>query len=122
MDELLNAFDDEQKTENMTDGILCVRSSDEACIKRWGQKRFEEEWKKIGFDTIWNWKGPIYPCRVYLRHCLLSIQKQGDKYLDDFMKNTFLYDRETTIKKYMDAHPDIYDAVVPDSLKNRYNG
>ena len=76
----------------------------------------------MGLNTIWNWKDEIYPCRVYLRHCLLSIQKQGQFALDDFMNNTFLYDRKTSIKQYMDKNPDIYDEIVPSSLKNRYNG
>lgn len=117
LDDLINTFESKH-----VKGVLCIRSTDNEYIKRWGQDKFDKEWKSMGLDTIWNWKGEIYPCRVYLRHCLLSIQKQGQFALDDFMNNTFLYDRKTSIKQYMDKNPDIYDAIVPSALKNRYNG
>ena len=71
---------------------------------------------------VWDWQGEIYPCRVYLRHCLLAVKKQGDNVLQNFMETTYLYDRKTTIKEYMDKNPGIWDEIPPESLKYRYNG
>ena len=118
LDDLINTFESKQ-----IEGILCVRSTDNDYIKRWGQEKFDSEWKSVGFNTIWHWNDEvIYPCRVYLRHCLLSIGKQGDFALNDFMNNTFLSDRKTSIKQYMEKNPDIYDELVPIALQYRYNG
>ena len=119
LDELIDKIDGNTK---YIEGIVCIRSTDMDYIKRWGQDKFDKEWVDIGLDTIWHWKDEIYPCRVYLRHCLLSIQKQGQFALDDFMDNTFLYDRKTTIRQYMQQNPDIYHETVPIALQNRYNG
>eukprot|EP01084_Bolivina_argentea_P165867 288083_1 len=114
VNELLNIFVANNGDEYIR-GLLCVRSTDDDYIKTHGQSKFDKEWKSVGLNTIWHWDGAIYPCRVYLRHCLLSIKKQGQFALDDFMNNTFLYDRQTTIKQYMDANPEIYNETVPSS-------
>ena len=106
-------------------GWLCCKGTDEMCFEKWSQEKFDKEWKIYGIDTIWNWvekHGPIYPCRVYLRHCLLACKKQGQHVLDDFMKNTYLYDRKTTIKEYMEKNPDIWHEKPPKHLESRYNG
>jgi len=51
--------------------------ADEQFIKRWGRSHFEERYVANGIDSIWNFTGKILPCRVYLRHCILAVSKQG---------------------------------------------
>ena len=73
---------------------------------------------------VWDWEqtDEIFPCRVYLRHCLLATKKQGDDVFQNFIENTYLNDRKTTIKQYLTKKPKIWDAEPPEALANRYNG
>mmetsp|Transcript_15168 Transcript_15168/g.51156 ORF Transcript_15168/g.51156 Transcript_15168/m.51156 type:complete len:82 (-) Transcript_15168:324-569(-) len=75
-----------------------------------------------GLSTIWNWQGEILPCRVYLRHCVLACSKAGEEVKEDFLVNTFLWDRKTTIKEYLQANPSIMEEEPPESLRHRYSG
>ncbi|GAB5353508.1 hypothetical protein AAMO2058_000042000 [Amorphochlora amoebiformis] len=109
-------------TGNTVTALACTRGSDRLFIERWGEERFNKKYREIGIDTIWNVKGPIYPCRVYLRHCVLAVQKQGKDVLDDFLDNTFLYDRKTTVRQHLASGSDILAEKPPPSLSNRYNG
>jgi hypothetical protein len=81
--------------------------------------------------------------QVYLRHCLLAVEKLGqvrvvelvfaaglgadgvgvlqDVY-EDFVTTTFLGDRKTTIKEYIEANPTIMLEQPPPHLADRYSG
>mmetsp|Transcript_16380 Transcript_16380/g.40382 ORF Transcript_16380/g.40382 Transcript_16380/m.40382 type:complete len:83 (+) Transcript_16380:706-954(+) len=59
---------------------------------------------------------------VYLRHCVLAVQKQGNEVLDDFLDHTFLYDRKTTIRNHLESNDGIMKEKPPESLMSRYNG
>lgn len=41
---------------------------------------------------------------------------------NDFVTTTFLGDRKTTIKQYIDANPSVMSELPPPHLINRYNG
>lgn len=105
-------------------GIVCKRSTDEAYIKRWGKKNFEENYGKYGIDTIWNWSedSGLRPCAVYLRHCYLAAKGMGDECLQSFLDDTFLVDRETTIREYLKTHPEVLETLPPPALAERYGG
>mmetsp|Transcript_26731 Transcript_26731/g.37294 ORF Transcript_26731/g.37294 Transcript_26731/m.37294 type:complete len:178 (+) Transcript_26731:279-812(+) len=105
-----------------TNALACSRGSDEQFIEKWGRRHFEERYLANGISSIWNFKGKILPCRVYLRHCVLAVQKQGKSTLDDFLDNTYLFDRKTTIRKYLGENPEIMKEEPPSSLATRYNG
>ncbi|TYZ63104.1 hypothetical protein PybrP1_004618 [[Pythium] brassicae (nom. inval.)] len=64
----------------------------------------------------------ILPCRVYLRHCLLAVEKLGAEVSSDFADTTFLGDRATTIREYVAANPSIMDEQPPAHLVGRYSG
>ncbi|OQR81771.1 hypothetical protein THRCLA_11419 [Thraustotheca clavata] len=113
--------------------LMCLRWTDEGLVEKHGQAFFDEKYRAHGLETVWGW-GPesgILPCRVYLRHCLLSVEKLGevesridisDAVYNDFVENSFLGDRKTTIKEYITKHPEIMDARPPPSLIGRYSG
>ena len=105
-------------------GILCCRSTDEKYIKLWGQKRFDENYKKYNIDTIWNWgkDSGLRPCGPYLRHCVLAAKKMGPVCFDSFLDETFLVDRKTTIRSYLRQYPHVMDTLPPPELQQRYGG
>lgn len=105
-------------------GILCCRSTDENYIKLWGQARFDENYKKYNIDTIWNWKidSDLKPCGPYLRHCVLAAKNMGEECYDSFLDDTFLVDRKTTIRSYLDQNPHVMETLPPPELQKRYGG
>jgi hypothetical protein len=105
-------------------GILCTCSSDETYVQRWGQERFDKQYKQYGVDTIWHWatESGLRPCAVYLRHCYLAAQAMGDLCFTSFLDETFLVDRKTTIREYIAQHPEVLETEPPESLKERYSG
>lgn len=59
---------------------------------------------------------------MYLRHCLLAVKKLGQDVYDDFVTTTYLGDRSTTIKEYVEAKPSIMLERPPPHLVDRYSG
>ncbi|KUF96797.1 hypothetical protein AM588_10008542 [Phytophthora nicotianae] len=59
---------------------------------------------------------------VYLRHCLLAVKKLGQDVYDDFVATTYLGDRATSIKEYIEANPSIMLERPPPHLVDRYSG
>ena len=120
-------------------GIICLRSTDEAYLAQWGQAHWESQYLKYGVNTIWNWgkDSGLRPCSVYLRHCVLASwncggAKNGSWSSDDsitgglcydsFLDDTYLVDRETTIRDYLKQFPDVMATGPPESLRERYGG
>ncbi|KAF4034402.1 hypothetical protein GN244_ATG13608 [Phytophthora infestans] len=86
------------------EALMCTRWSDDEYIAKRGQD------------------SGILPCRVYLRHCLLAVKKLGQDVYDDFVTTTYLGDRSTTIKEYVEAKPSIMLERPPLHLVDRYSG
>jgi hypothetical protein len=105
-------------------GILCARGSDEEFLRRWGQDYFDKEYGQYGIKTIWNWdeNSGLRPCAIYLRHCTLAAQAMGDVCYQSFLDETFLVDRKTTIRSYLEENPQVMDAKPPPELEIRYGG
>lgn len=105
-------------------GILCLRSSDDKYIQQWGQERFEQKFQKWGLSTIWNWPldSNIRPCATYLRHCVLAAKGMGGVCYDSFLDDTYLVDRKTTIRTYLEQNPQIMTTLPPPELAERYCG
>jgi len=106
-------------------GTLCTRYTDEGFVERWGKDRFEENYGKYGIETIWGWErnSGLRPCRVYLRHCYLAAHSMGQECFDSFLDETFLVDRTTTIREYIQRHPGLIENTVPPpGFEERYSG
>ena len=111
-------------SEKVKMGVLCTRSTDEAYITKWGQDHFDLHYKKFGIDTIWNFSkdSGLRPCAVYLRHCVLAAQSMGDECYNSFLDETFLVDRTTTVREYLQQYPDTLNTLPPPELASRYGG
>eukprot|EP00928_Gymnodinium_smaydae_P085887 TRINITY_DN69603_c0_g1_i1.p1 TRINITY_DN69603_c0_g1~~TRINITY_DN69603_c0_g1_i1.p1 ORF type:complete len:223 (+),score=31.76 TRINITY_DN69603_c0_g1_i1:50-718(+) len=106
------------------EGMLCCRSTTDACISRWGEENFKKLYVPLGLDKIWEWSvdSGLRPCRVYLRHCVLAAEKLADVGHASFLDETFLCDRKTTVRSYLAAHPEVMLTAPPESLRERYSG
>jgi hypothetical protein len=116
-------------------GIMCTAPIDggdgshidSVYTRRWGIEKYDAACKKWNLTGIWTY-GPdsgIEPCSVYLRHCFLAAEKLDQVtpgVLDSFLDETFLADRQTTIRQYISANPGVLQVLPPDSLIGRYSG
>eukprot|EP00850_Spirogloea_muscicola_P000926 SM000003S11171 [mRNA] locus=s3:1301208:1307351:- [translate_table: standard] len=90
--------------------VRCQGSEDE----------YHRRYGRYGIDKIWI--DDILPCRVYLRHCVLAAETLGKEACDSFLDATFLADRTTTIRQYLDSNPSIMTELPPPALQERYGG
>lgn len=104
--------------------LMCVCSNDEAFVAKWGQERYEQGYKVHGIPYIWGWPfdSGLRPCPTYLRHCALAAEKMGEECSASFLDETYLVDRKTTIRTYLNAHPEVMATLPPPSLAERYSG
>jgi hypothetical protein len=117
-------FEDTASKEGASHALMCIRSTDEIFIEKWGQDRFDKLFRHYGIETIWGWSkdSGIRPCPVYLRHCYLAAQSMGDICLNSFLDESYLVDRTTTIRQYLDQYPAVLLVQPPPELAIRYNG
>ena len=122
--EELDGGDSVHGGEQSKKGILCARSTDATYLDRWDQARFDDHFTRYGIDSIWNWTpdSGLRPCAVYLRHCYLAAKNAGNVCLDSFLDETFLVDRTTTIRQYLEKYPDVLQCKPPADLEERYSG
>ena len=124
--EIVDFISLESGSNDRGEGIICTSSSDEVYFQRWGEERFKTRYGPHGITSIWNdWNVPdsgILPCSVYLRHVYLAAQKAGDHMLDSLLDETYLVDRTTTVRQYVDANPEVLSTPPPQSLVGRYSG
>jgi len=64
----------------------------------------------------------LRPCATYLRHCVLASINMGKLCHDSFLDDTYLVDRETTIRSYLEKYPEIMNTSPPPELRERYGG
>jgi hypothetical protein len=117
-------FEDTGNTRGASHALMCVRSTDEIFIEKWGQERFDKSFRHYGIHSIWGWSkdSGIRPCPVYLRHCYLAAKSMGDICLNSFLDESYLVDRTTTIRQYLEHYPDVLFVQPPPELAVRYNG
>ncbi|KAK6772761.1 hypothetical protein RDI58_027999 [Solanum bulbocastanum] len=104
--------------------VICARYSDEEYLKnrcKGDKDIYFQRYGRYNIDKIW--RDDIFPCRVYLRHCVLAAQNLCDLAYDNFLDHTFLGDRRTTIREYLSTTGSgIMDEEPPELLKERYGG
>jgi hypothetical protein len=114
-------------------GMICAQSTDEIYFRKWGSDHFQKHFGDYGISTIWNWPrgeesggsdlGFLRPCAIYLYHCHLAAQNMGPACYESFLNETFLVDRTTTLRQYLQEYPRlIQEIVVPPELQDRYCG
>ncbi|PUZ66400.1 hypothetical protein GQ55_3G305000 [Panicum hallii var. hallii] len=104
--------------------VVCARYSDEEYFKErcQGSKEiYNQRYGRFNIDKIW--RDDILPCRLYLRHCVLAAKNLGEPAYSNFLDHTYLGDRKTTIREYLDTTgAGILEEEPPESLKSRYSG
>jgi len=106
-------------------GLACVGSADDAVYtQRWGKEKYDLMLSKHSLPSIWSSHDhkDILPCSVYLRHCVLASRGRSEACQKSFLDETFLADRVTTIRQYLEAHPEVMLTQPPPSLIGRYSG
>lgn len=108
----------------LSEGILCTASTDEKYLKRWGEERFENNYGQYGVSTIWGFAkdSALRPCSIYLRHCVLASKSMGPECHDSFLDDTFLVDRATTLREYLEKNPLVMTTEPPPDMAVRYGG
>ena len=118
--------------------VICCRWNDEDYRRtRCPPDVFQQKFGRHGIEKVYrsdNLRSDTYlndtlsrddilPCRVYLRHCYLAAKNLiSPVALDNFLDNSFLGDRETTIREYLNRHPEILTTEPPASVAPRYSG
>jgi len=101
--------------------LICARFSDEEYkSKRCPPEEWQKRYVQYGVDRVW--RDDVLPCRVYLRHCALSAKTLCAEAYENFLDNTFLADRVTTIRTHLINEPGIMEELPPPELAERYSG
>ena len=48
------------------------------------------------------WNRPDLPAKTYLEHCLAAARELGSDYVGNFLDTSFLHDRETSVRSYLE--------------------
>lgn len=105
------------------EALACGKYSDEEYrdIRLKGDdEEYYETYGRWGIDKIW--RDDIFPCRLYLRHCVLAAKSHGKEVEDNFLDHTFLGDRKTTIREWLERNQKIMEELPPPHLAGRYTG
>jgi hypothetical protein len=98
-------------------GVLCAASSD---------ARLPAELAVApGLPHVWDWAqdSGLLPADLYLRHCLLAMQKVGGEAEYSFLHDTTLVDRATTLNQYLEsAREQVMASRPPVALAERFGG
>lgn len=105
----------------VTRQVVCGASTDEHYRStRCPAEEWERRWGVHGISSVWC--DDVLPCRVYLRHCVLAAKGFCQEAYESFLDNTYLADRSTTIRQYLQQRPEIMDEPPPPELVGRYSG
>jgi len=85
---------------------------------------------KLMFPSIWNWPRDcgLLPANIYLRHCLLAVEKASDiRALISFRTETWLADRTTRLEDYLRqddnrVYEEVMQSIPPPYLARRFGG
>ncbi len=102
------------------EGVICVASKDTELPN---SVKIHDSLKDRG--GIWHWPkdSGLLPASIYLRHCLLSLEKVGGIAYDSFLHDTYLADRKTSLMSYLEDHrEEVMSSKPPSHLSTRFGG
>lgn len=107
-------------------GLLCLAGSNDEELPEALRSVRDRIRHDLG-QGVWNWKhdSGLLPADVYLRHCLLAVEKAGPIAMQSFINETYLADRKTTVAEYLDRDKNrnrVMSATPPDHLAKRFSG
>lgn len=107
-------------------GLICLAGSNDEELPEVLRSVRDRIRHQLG-QGVWNWKcdSGLLPADVYLRHCLLAVEKAGPIAIQSFINETYLADRKTTVAEYLDMDNNrerVMAARPPDHLTKRFSG
>ena len=107
-------------------GVICLAGSNDEELPEALRSVRDRIRQQLG-QGVWNWKcnSGLLPADVYLRHCLLAVEKAGPIAIQSFINETYLADRKTTVAEYLDIDNNkerVMSARPPDHLMKRFSG
>ncbi|KAL7459908.1 hypothetical protein ACHAWC_011877 [Mediolabrus comicus] len=109
---------------NHWNGVICLTSKD--CDLRDDMDHLHALSTQLqDKGGIWHWPqdSGLLPANIYLRHCLLVVQKAGGAAYESFLEDTYLVDRKTTLKEHFKENGDMVMASrPPPHLATRFGG
>jgi hypothetical protein len=113
---------DEEEPAAAGMGVICIQSRDE-------DLPFDIPPVLLERGGVWHWTrdSGLLPSDVYLRHCLLAVQKNGNGSCNpaevSFLHDTYLADRTTTLAQYLETHSEeIMNSRPPPEWATRFGG
>ena len=84
-------------------GVICLKGKDDTCR---GLIQDLSAYHPLiaSYSSLWNWPHDcgMLPADLYLRHCLLAVEKASDgRALESFRHETYLADRTTRLEDYL---------------------
>mmetsp|Transcript_33871 Transcript_33871/g.99823 ORF Transcript_33871/g.99823 Transcript_33871/m.99823 type:complete len:268 (+) Transcript_33871:64-867(+) len=107
-------------------GVICLAGSNDAKLPQVLDPVVSKIREELG-QGVWHWEhdSGLLPADVYLRHCLLAVEKAGPIAMNSFVNETYFADRNTTVAEYLDrdnTRERVMLARPPDHLLQRFNG
>eukprot|EP00977_Amphora_coffeiformis_P028476 scaffold35381_cov260-Amphora_coffeaeformis.AAC.2 len=83
-------------------GVICLASKSDADLTMLDIPASLKEHP----NGVWHWPrdSGLLPADIYLRHCLLAVQKAGGPAYQSFLHDTYLADRVMTLAEYLEQH------------------
>ena len=84
-------------------GVICLKGKDDTC-RELIQDLSARHPLIASYSSLWNWPHDcgLLPADLYLRHCLLAVEKASDgRALESFRHETYLADRTTRLEDYL---------------------
>ena len=111
--------DDDDEPEGT--GVICAANRDDDLAEDLSARH------RGHLPSVWHWPedSGLLPADVYLRHCLLAMQKAGGAAEHSFLHDTLLADRRTTLSKYLErdgVRRRVMDSRPPQELMQRFSG
>ena len=91
--------------------IICYESADQLIdTSLVGASDIYVLYAQYGVTAFWHTQH--LPAEVYLKHCLAAARDLGSDYITNFLKTSFIYDRETNLRAYLKGQGVDIDAYV----------
>ena len=109
--------------------VVCAAWSDDAyraarCPPAEWARRYSGTYpdgSPFAITSVWD-DPDVLPCRAYARHCMLAARALGPAVEACLLDNTFLADRATPLRAWLEANPSIMEEGPPPGLEGRYGG
>lgn len=106
----------DEGSEALGEGVICLASKD---------SDIDLSKKPADMESVWGWSrdSGLLPFSMYLRHCLLAVEKAGGPAYESFLQDTYLVDRQTTLAEYLEREgEEVMNSLPPAYLEQRFSG